>query len=39
MVEHRKQTSMKMFGMVSEKERAQYLNILMNINEKMQERG
>ncbi len=39
MIERRKQVSARMFGMVSQKERAQYLKILMHINEKMQERG
>jgi len=39
MIERRKQVSVKMFGMISQKERAQYLNILTRIKEKIQKRG
>ena len=39
MIGRRKQVSVKMFGMISQKERVQYLNILTRIKEKIQERG
>lgn len=39
MIERRKQVSIRMFGMISQKERAQYLKILMRIKEKIQKRG
>ncbi len=39
MVEHRKQVSVRMFGMISQGERSQYLSILTSIKDKIQEQG
>jgi len=37
MIERRKQVSIKMFGMITQEEREQYLKILTRIKDKMQE--
>ena len=39
MIEQRKQVTVNMFGMISLKEREEYLNILTRIKDKIQERG
>ena len=39
MVERRKQLSIRMFGMISQEEREQYLSILTHIKEKIQKNG
>lgn len=39
MIERRKQVSIKMFGMITQEEREQYLKILTRIKDKIQEQG
>ena len=39
MIERRKQVSIKMFGMITQEDREQYLKILTRIKDKMQEQG